>query len=1562
MSPAQNRLWFLNKLEGASATYVLPLAIRLSGDLDRAALEAAIADVIGRHESLRTVFPEVDGEPQQCILEPDLVHPELPVVEVEAADLDKALRDAGNTAFDITVDLPLQARLFATSPSHHVLLLVQHHIASDGWSLAPLTRDISLAYTARCAGTAPTWSPLPVQYADYTLWQRELLGSEKDPNSLVNKQLDFWKRTLDGIPDQLELPFDRPRPKVASYRGDSVSFELDAELHRALLGLAQDTNTTLFMVLQAALATLLSRLGGGSDIPLGTSVAGRTDEALDDLVGFFVNTLVLRNDTSGNPTFRELLARTRETDLAAYSNQDVPFERLVEILNPERSLARHPLFQVMLVLQNNEDARIDLPGLGVRNEFVGSNTAKFDLTVQLFEGEDSEGAVTLTGLFEYSADLFTRATAERLACRLTRLLAMVVENPAAPLSALDVLDDQERARILGDWNDTARQVPDATLPELIEAQVLRGPEDCAVVAGTESLSYRDLDAAANALARHLVEVGAGPERLVAIAMPRSIHLVIAVLAVLKSGAAYLPIDADHPHERINGMLAETTPVCLVTTSELAVALRGVAAELIVLDEPSVADDIAGRSQGPLSDQDRRNPLRPDHAAYVIYTSGSTGRPKGAIIEHRAAINYLLWSAAAYPATASSVLLHSPLSFDLTVTGLFAPLLTGGQVHLGELTHGGLDEGGVTAKSGVAFLKGTPSHLALLEALPDEYSPQTELVLGGEPLSGKHLQVWRDRHPKARVVNEYGPTETTVGCTSFAIEAGDPIPAEILSLGKPIWNTSAYVLDNWLTPVAPGVVGELYIAGANLARGYVANAGLTAERFLANPFGPAGSRMYRTGDLVRWDTSGNLRFAGRSDDQVKIRGFRVELGEVASAVSRYPAVGQAAVVAVTDRTGDKRLVAYVVPSDGADADAAVDSGAITAFLGSVLPAYMVPAAFVVLPILPLTINGKLDRRALPAPVFEAEVGGRGARSPQEEILCGLFAEVLGVPAVGIDDGFFELGGHSLLAVRMVSRIRSVLGVELPVGALFEAPTVAALTGRLSEAGLARPALTAVERPEPVPLSPAQNRLWFLNKLEGASATYNIPVAFRITGDLDAHALEQALNDVVMRHESLRTVFKEIDENPAQIVLGTDAVDLRLHHVSCGASELNAVLRTAGRFVFDLSAELPLRATLLTVGPKEHVLLLLMHHIASDGASMGPLGRDLEVAFRARLQGRAPAWSPLPVQYADYTLWQRELLGAEEDPTSLVSEQLAFWTQALEGIPDQLELPFDHPRPKVASYRGDMVPVRIDPELHGALIDLARDTNTTVFMVLQAAVATLLSRLGAGSDIPIGTPSGGRTDETLDDLVGLFLNTLVLRTDTSGNPTFRELLERVRKTALTAYMHQDVPFERVVEAVNPPRSPSWHPLFQVMVVLQNTSGYEFSLPGVVTETEEVFSTRTAKFDVGFILNEHFEAGNRPVGLDGMLEYSTDVFQKGTAERMVAQLVRVLTQLTTAPDRRISEAEILSPTERVRLVELSGGVVPGGGLGVGSVQAAFAAQVVRCPGVVAVRCGGRELSYRE
>ncbi|RSS72244.1 non-ribosomal peptide synthetase, partial [Streptomyces sp. WAC06614] len=1508
LSPAQRRLWFLNRLEGPNASYNLPLVLRLDGELDPAVLRAALGDVTDRHESLRTVFPELDGRPRQWVLPAGVSAPALPVVDLADGDVDSAVADAVGEGFDLTSQPPLRARLLRLSPTEHVLVVVLHHIAGDGWSLAPFARDLGLAHDARRRGQAPAWEPLPVQYADYTLWQREVLGDESDPDSPLARQIDHWRTTLAGLPEELALPTDRPRPAEASYRGESAPLTVPAEVHERITAVARAHNASVFMVVQAALAALLGRLGAGEDIPLGSVIAGRTDEALDDLVGFFVNTLVLRTDLSGDPTFAELLGRVREGDLAAYAHQDVPFERLVEVLNPVRSLARHPLFQVMLAFQNNAEATLDLDGLRATALPVRLEAAKFDLLFSLEETFTADGGPAgLRGVVEYAADLFDRTTAETIGARLTRLLDAVTADPDLRVCAVDVLTDTERAQVLHAWNDTGREVADATVPELFRAQAARTPHAPAVLHAGRELSYGELDARANRLARLLIAEGAGPERFVALTLPRTAEMIVALLAVLKSGAAYLPVDPGYPADRIAYMLDDARPALVVTTAEAATVLPpGV--RTLLLDDEAVRERLAAQDDTDVTDAERIRPLDVRHPAYVIYTSGSTGRPKGVVVAHRNVADFASWAASAIGAERlSDVLAATSLNFDVSVFEMFGPLLTGGRIEI--------------VRDVLALLEAAPGrHYSLVSAVPSALAhtlAQSDtprfaadlVVLAGEGLSAHTADAIRAAVPGAALANIYGPTEATVYATAWYDEAGRGRDGRTPPIGRPRQNTRALVLDERLRPVPPGVAGELYLAGSGLARGYLNRPGLTAERFVADPYGPAGSRMYRTGDLVRWDADGQIEYLGRTDFQVKVRGFRIELGEIEAVLARHPAVGQVAVVVREDTPGDQRIVAYTVPA--APAAAGTDAAELRAHVAAALPEYMVPSAFVTLAALPLNPNGKLDRRALPAPDFGAAAGtGRAPRTPQEEQLTALFAEILGVEQVSIDDSFFDLGGHSLLATRVVSRVRTLFGAELAVRTLFEAPTVAALCERLGGEGHvpARPALAVRVRPESVPLSPAQRRLWFLNRFEERTGTYNLPLAVRLTGALDTAALTAALGDVVARHEALRTVFPDTDGRPRQQVLAADTVQPVLHT----APYTQQALAEAAARDFDLAADLPVRAHLFAQDTAEHVLLLVVHHIAADGWSMAPLARDLSEAYAARCAGRAPGWEPLPVQYADYTLWREEVLGDEHTPGSELARQIGYWQRTLDRLPEELALPTDRPRPAELSFRGDTVPLHLPADAHARLTELARATRASVFMVVQAALATLLHRLGAGHDVPIGSPIAGRTDEALDELVGFFVNTLVLRTDVSGDPTFRELLERVREADLAAYAHQDVPFERLVELLNPERSLARHPLFQVMLSLQNNAAAALDLDGLTAEVEQV-TVDGAKFDLSFQLAEEFTADGASAGIGGRIEYATDLFDRETVADLADRFTRILADLVTDPDRPLSGLDVLTDAER-------------------------------------------------
>ncbi|NGO44964.1 non-ribosomal peptide synthase/polyketide synthase [Streptomyces ureilyticus] len=1527
LSYAQERLWFLHRFEGPSPTYNLPVSLRLSGALDVPALTAALADVAGRHEALRTVFAEDVQGPHQVVLQPSAVAP-LAVVRTDEDALDARLAEAVRTPFDLAAEPPLRATLFDLGGDDYVLLLVLHHIAGDGASMAPLARDIAEAYAARTRGEEPAWAELPIQYADFSVWQRAALGSADDPDSELTRQLGHWRTALAGLPEQLELPFDRPRPARPTHRGDTVPFAVTPEIHEALLQLARERHTTVFMVVHAALAVLLHRLGAGDDIVIGSPIANRTDDALTPLIGYFANNLVLRTDLAGDPDFTEVLRRVRAADLAAYAHQDVPFERLVEAVNPVRSTSRHPLFQTNLNFHTADQQRVldlavDLPGLSARVQPVASPAAKFDLS--FFLSERPEGGVT--GFLEFATDLFDRHTAARIAERFAGLLAAVAAEPGRPVREFDIVFAEERRQLLTEWNSTAHELPSGTLTDLVEAQVARTPHAPAVAHGATGLSYAELDARANRMARHLASLGAGPERYVAVLLPVSEDIPVTLLAALKTGAGYLPLDPAHPADRLAFMLGDIAPVAVVTTAELADTVGSLTAAPVVLpDDPTI-----GRQPSePLTGIVRR----PGHSAFVIFTSGSTGRPKAVVVEHRSLVAYLAWATHEYESLRRRVLVHSPVSFDLTATGLFGPLISGGCVELVRWTSSGPDPEAAVARPD--FVKATPSHLHLLGVVPDEYSPSGQLVLGGESLLGDVLDAWRARHPGVTVLNEYGPTETTVGCSLFRIEPGDAVPPGVITIGTPAWNTRMYVLDALFRPAPVGTAGELYVAGDLVTRGYHGRPGLTAGRFVANPYGPPGSRMYRTGDVARWTAAGRLEFVSRVDDQVKIRGFRIELGEVEAMLTAQPGIDRAAVVVREDQPGDKRLVAYVVAEPGVPADPA----ALRAAAAQALPDYMVPAAFVPLETLPFTPNGKIDRRALPAPDRAA---GQPDKTPVEGLqrqVADIFAAVLGVSEVGPDDNFFWLGGHSLLVAQLVNRVRADFGAELSIRDVFDRPTVAGVAELLgARAGQgARPALVRRDRPERLPLSAAQRRMWFLDRLEGPSETYTIPIVLRLTGRLDADALRAAFGDVVRRHEVLRTVIAEDAEGPHQVVTDSEPP---LAVVLCEPSGFADAVAHAARVPVALDRELPVRATLFSDGQREHVLLLLIHHIAGDGASMRPLADGLSTAYAARLDGREPDWAPLPVQYADYALWQGELPG----------DQLEFWTAELAGLPEQTELPTDRPRPAAMSYRGGTVSFTVAAELRERAERLGRERDASAFMVAHATLVTLLARLGAGDDIVVGSPVEGRPDSALDDLVGLFANTLVLRADASGNPAFAELLDRVRRADVAAYAHAEVPFEQLVEELNPKRSRSRHPLFQVMLTF-NEHSTPPTLPGLTVAPADAPGDR-AKFDLSFTLTQ-----NAAGGWDGTVEYAADLFDRTTAERVAEQYPRLLNTAVTDPARPIYALDLLTEAEREELLVRWQGDTAGGTDR--TLPELFEAQVAQTPDAVAAVSDGTTLTY--
>ena len=1361
------------------------------------------------------------------------------------------------------------------------------------------------------------------------------------------------------MPERLQLPTDRPYPPVADQRGARVAVDWPAELQQQVARVAREHNATSFMVMQAALAVLLSKLSASPDVAVGFPIAGRRDPALDELVGFFVNTLVLRVDLAGDPTVAELLAQVRARSLAAYEHQDVPFEVLVERLNPTRSLTHHPLVQVMLGWQNfpgqdNDPATgLGLGDLQVTPLLADTQTARMDLAFFLAERWTEAGEPAgIGGVVEFRTDVFDAASIEALIERLERVLVAVTADPGRRLSSVDLLDEGEHARLDEIGNRAVLTQPATTpvsIPVLFAAQVARTPDAVALVCEGCSWTYRELEEAANRLAHLLAGHGAGPGQCVALLLERSAQAIVAMLGVLKTGAAYLPIDPGLPSARIGFMLADAAPIAAITTTGLAERLDGF--DVVVID----VDDAGGDADPCIA----LPAAGGDDLAYLIYTSGTTGVPKGVAVTHANVTHLAQSSPAGLPGGQVWTQCHS-YAFDFSVWEIWGALLRGGRLVVvpEAVARSPEDFHALLVAEQVSVLTQTPSAVGVLSP---EGLESVALVVGGEPCPAEVVDRWA---PGRVMINAYGPTETTVYASMSAplVAGSGAVP-----IGSPVSRAALFVLDGWLRPVPVGVVGELYVAGAGVGVGYVRRAGLTGSRFVACPFGGAGApgtRMYRTGDLVAWGADGQLQYLGRADEQVKIRGYRIELGEVQAALAGLDGVEQAVVIAREDRPGEKRLVGYVTGT--------ADPVGVRAALAERLPAYMVPAAVVVLAALPLTVNGKLDTRALPAPEYQDAAGGyRAPASPVEEILAGIYAEVLGVERVGVDDSFFDLGGDSLLAMRLVAAIKTGLDAGLAVRTVFEAPTVAQLAPRIgADAGRLEP-LVAGERPAVVPLSFAQSRLWFIDQLQGPSPVYNIPAALRLRGALDADALGAALADVVGRHESLRTLLPAVEGIPRQLVVPAERADFGWDVIDATGwpeSRLGEAIGTAARYPFDLATEIPLRARLFRVADDEHVLVAVVHHIAADGWSITPLVRDLGVAYASRCAGRAPGWAPLPVQYVDYTLWQRAQFGDLGDSDSPIAAQLAYWEDALAGMPERLQLPTDRPYPPVADQRGARVAVDWPAELQQRVREVAREHNATSFMVMQAALAVLLAKLSASPEVAVGFAIAGRRDPALDELVGFFVNTLVLRVDLAGDPTVAELLAQVRARSLAAYEHQDVPFEVLVERLNPTRSLTHHPLVQVVLGWQNFPGHTSDPAaglalGDLQVTPLPVDTQSARMDLTFSLAERFTEVGEPAGIGGVVEFRTDVFDAASIQALIERLERVLVAVTADPGRRLSSVDLLDEGEHARLDEIGNrAVLSKPATTPVSIPVLLAARVAQTPGAVALVCEGCSWTYRE
>jgi amino acid adenylation domain-containing protein len=1549
LSFAQQRLWLFDQLALHPSVYNIPITYRIRGPLNVKALGQSLNEIIRRHEVLRTIFVSEDGQPVQVVSPglslaiADIDLRRHPVAERENSYQQLALREA-QQPFDLSTGPLLRANLLRLDEEEYVLLLTTHHIIADGWSIRVFIRELGTLYESYAAGKPSPLPELPIQYADFAAWQREWLSDE-----LLETQLAYWRRQLGGGLPVLELPSDRPRPAVQSFRGARQRLIIPAPVTEALKELSRRSGVTLFMTLLAAFKVLLMRYSAATDIVVGTPIANRTRLETESLIGFFVNTLVLRTDLSGDPSFSELLRRVREMSLAAYEHQEVPFEKVVEALEPDRSLSHTPLFQVMFALQNTPRQEMRLSQLTLTEESFDTEHAKFDLTLVV---EETGGG--LHANFNYSTDLFDAQSIRRMAGHYGQLLESIVKQAERPISRLPLLSEEERDEVLKRWNQTNREYPRAQcVHELFAEQAAQRPEAVAVEQEGAQLSYRELNERANQLAHHLRGLGVGRESRVGLLMERSLEMVIGIVGILKAGGAYVPLDREYPAQRLRWMVEDSGAEVLVTQGGLGEVVGGVEG-LRVVSVDSEKEEIRRQSREQVW-----SGVSAENLAYVIYTSGSTGVPKGVSVTHRSIVRLVKGTDYAEFGPDEIFLQLAPISFDASTFEIWGSLLNGARLVMmkpGPPTLEALGKALKRHQVTTLWLTAGLFHLMVEERLED-LGGVKQLLAGGDVLPVNSVRKALSALGEGCLINGYGPTENTTFTCCYRMTSGTEIGATV-PIGRPVANTKVYVLDEEMRPVAVGLTGELYIEGDGLARGYWRRPDLTAEKFVPHPFSAqAGARLYRTGDLVRHLADGRLEFIGRDDQQVKIRGFRIELGEIETALGSHRAVRDCVVTAHKNASGQKSLVAYVVVRQQPSSI----TGELRSFLSEKLPDYMVPSTFLVLDALPLTPNGKVDRQALPAPdamPSPSESQYVVARTPVEQIVAEMWGEVLGLKQVGAEDNFFELGGHSLLATQLISRVGRIFQIEVPLRSLFENPTVAGLARHIErESGGQSPALATLERAPreaPLSLSFAQQRLWFLNQLEPGSAAYNIPVAVRLRGRLRVSALEQSLKEIVRRHEALRTSFSQVNGQPVQVVHETTGMNLSVTDLR-GLEERQREVearRLAGeeaRRGFDLAHGPLVRASLLRLAEEDHVLVLTLHHIVSDGWSMGVLIREMAALYEAYSKGRASPLQELPIQYADYAFSQRQWLTGE-----LLDEHLHYWKQQLGGSLPVLELPSDRPRPVVQSRRGASHSFELSASLSAGLRKLSREQGVTLFMTLLGAFQVFLMRLSGEPDVVVGTPVANRTRVETESLIGFFVNTLVLRTDLSGEPSFEEVLRRVREVCLGAYAHQDVPFEKVVEALEPDRSLSHAPLFQVMFALQNTPRQELTLAGL-SLTPLTIESKTAKFDLTLAFVDTDE------GLRGAVEYNVDLFDATTISRLVENFETLLEGIVAAPARRIGNLPLLPEAQRRRqLREWNDTRVeyPAGRC----VHHLFEAQAQRTPDAIALIFEEQQLTYGE
>ena len=1535
---AQQRLWFLDQLDPGQSVYNMAHAVRFETVLNLVLLEKSLNEIVRRHESLRTTFTAIDGQPMQVINTPcDCALPLIELSRLSPAERELQSRryaeEEAARPFDLATGPLLRTTLLRLGEQENVLLVVMHHIVSDGWSMGIFLRELATLYEAFSAGTPSPLAELPIQYADFASWQRDWLQGDA-----LEEQLSYWREHLSGAPSALELASDRPRPAIQTFKGARRYTQLPAGLMDSLRTLGRAEGVTLFMTMLAAFDVLLWRYSGQADVVVGTPIAGRNVSQLEGLIGYFANTLPLRANLADNPRFTDLLQRVRESALEAYAHQDVPFDKLVEELRPERSLSHTPLFQVIFAFENTPQA-CDFPGLNLKWLEVDRGTARGDLS--LFA---TDKGAELNCLWEYSTDLFDGETIEQMMSSYRTLLESILEQKEERIGYLEIWTASQRRQLTETQGATkgakvAEQTNAVCMHQLFEAQAERTPDSIAVVSGHSSFTYRELNVRANQLAHYLQGLGVGPEVPVGVCLERSAELIVALLGVLKAGGAYVPIDPDYPADRAAFMLEDSCVPVLLTQKRLCETLPALATRIVCLDDHAQIPEGA-------TDERARNPsssITPENLAYVIYTSGSTGRPKGVQVRHETVVHLFAATRDQLGLRVGDIysVVHSS-AFDFSVWEIWGSLLQGGTLVVVPLAvvQTPADLYDLLRAQRVTILNQTPSALReLLRAraqrlslpLPNQARDWNVrlIVCGGDALdqelavqlSELGLPVW----------NFYGPTESTVW-TTCGLVARTGASAALNSIGRPIADLEVYLLNQQLEPVPYGVAGELFIGGAGLARGYLNRPELTAEKFIPDQLSRRpGSRLYRTGDLVRRHRDGQLEFAGRMDTQVKLRGFRVELGEIETALSQHPRVAQAVVIVREDRPGDKRLVAYLVVKD----QLALDPSDLRKYLQVFLPDYMAPSIFVTLEAMPLTPNNKVNRRLLPAPDYAtAEQTGSfvAPRTPLEEIVADIWTRVLGLKRVAVNDNFFALGGHSLLATQVISRLHDAFQIDLPLRALFERPTVAGLAEKIAEVqlrneGLQAPPLRPVAREGNLPLSFAQQRLWFLDQLAPGSPFYNISRALRLRGPLDSKALFRALDEIIQRHESLRTSFAEdggmpfqrithFESRPLPQVLSvpeaaaTRPVPPRLIDLSKVAEserEQRAAQAAAEEIKqpFDLTRDPLLRALLLRLSDDEQVLILTMHHIAADGWSIGVLFRELTTLYAQLATNTRGSLPALPVQYADYAVWQRLWLQGE-----VLEKLVSYWRKQLAGAPFVLELPTDYARPEGQSFRGADQTLALPAQLVIDLKQLSQRAGATLFMTCLAAFQLLLSRFSGQRDLIVGTDVANRNRVETENLIGFFTNLLPLRAKLSADLNFSDLLSQVRETTLEAQAHQDLPFEKLVEELGPARELGRNPLVQVLLVM-NQPAPKIELPQLQVSRFEL-PLESSRFDLVLFLSESEN------GLAGFWLYNPELFAPQTIGRLSAEYEKLLTSVVKDPTARLDAYEVFGEEVRRKILQ--------------------------------------------